>query len=57
MDHKTYMLLQIEEIKKHVWIESEKNKRDMAGEAEVDWITKYAKEFRRFIEREYGPIE
>lgn len=57
MEHKTYMLLQIEEIKKHVWIESEKNKRDMAGEAEVDWITKYAKEFRKYIEREYGPIE
>ena len=57
MDHKTYMRIQIEEIKKHCWIESEKHKKDMTGEVEIDWINKYAEKFRRYIEREYGPIK
>lgn len=56
MDFKEYLRLQIIEIEKHKWIESEKCRRDLTGIAEFDWISKYAQAFREEVERTYGPI-
>ncbi len=49
--HKNY--LQSEEIKAHVWIESEKAGRDMKKEATHEWILKYHEEFNKFYYRTY----
>lgn len=38
--------LQMEEIDKHKWIESEKAGRDLYPEAALEWITRFAKRFR-----------
>jgi hypothetical protein len=57
MKFKDFMKLQIKEIEKHRWIESEKAHRDLSGIAEKDWIEKYAKIFRKEIEEKYGPLE
>lgn len=54
---KEFCALQIEEIEKHRWIESEKARKDLTGIAEKDWIKKYAKKFREEIEAKYGPLE
>jgi hypothetical protein len=56
MDFKEYVRLQVHEIEKHKWIESEKARRDLTGIAEFDWISKYAQVFREEVEREFGPI-
>jgi hypothetical protein len=56
MDFKTFIALEIEEIQKHKWIESERAGRDLTGIAEEDWIEKYEKNFIRYIETMYGPI-
>lgn len=55
-DFASFIALEIEEIKKHKWIESEKCKKDLTGIAEDDWISKYAAKFRNCIEKKYGPI-
>jgi len=52
-----FMLDQVEEMKKHKWIESEKAARDMGEEALFDWINKWAKEFREQWEAEHGPVD
>jgi len=42
-----YNLAQIEEIKKHKWIESEKAGHDIGEfQAAVDWVSRYAGEFK-----------
>lgn len=39
----------LEEIRKHKWIESEKNGRDIGfATAALDWIHKYGKEWRKY---------
>ena len=45
---------EIKEIEKHKWIKSEQAQRDLGQEAILEWITKYAKEFRENWEREHG---
>ena len=45
---KQFMLDQINEIEKHKWIMSEKAGMDLGTEACMDWICKYAKQFRSF---------
>ena len=45
MSLKHYNHRQIEEIKKHVWIESEKAGRDVATQATLDWIKKHSFNF------------
>jgi len=55
-DFESFIALEIEEIKKHRWIESEKCKKDLTGIAEDDWIIKHAAKFRACIEGKYGPI-
>ena len=34
----------------HRWIESEKARRDLSEAAYIDWISKYAKGFREWVE-------
>ncbi|MGQ9485924.1 MAG: hypothetical protein ACUVSA_13390 [Desulfosoma sp.] len=41
-----YIRLQLQEILKHKWIESEKAGRDLGQEAVLDWIERYAEAFR-----------
>jgi hypothetical protein len=38
--------LQIEEIQRHKWIESEKAGRDLGQDAAFDWICRHARAFR-----------
>ncbi|EPR44210.1 hypothetical protein [Desulfococcus multivorans] len=42
--------LQVDEILKHKWIESEKAMRDLGNEAVFDWVRKYAADFRTYWE-------
>ena len=42
--------MQVLEIKKHRWIESEKAKRDLGKDAELDWIRRFAADFRRWVD-------
>jgi len=44
--------LQIDEILKHKWIESEKAMRDLGNEAVFDWVQRYAAGFRAYWENE-----
>ena len=44
-----------EEILRHKWIESEKAQRDLGSEAALDWIRRYAAQWRRWYERESKP--
>lgn len=57
MDSQKFREMQIEEIKKYRWILSEYCNRDMHGFAEREWVEKYAKSYREFIESTYGTIE
>jgi hypothetical protein len=43
---KEYNQLQIEEMEKHKWIESEKAGHDLGDAAHMDWVIKYAAKFR-----------
>jgi hypothetical protein len=43
--------LQIQEILKHKWIESEKAGKDLGNQAIFDWIRKYAADFRQYWEQ------
>lgn len=52
-----FMLDQVEEMKKHKWIVSEQAHRDMGEAAFVEWIAKFAKDFRESWEREHGPVD
>jgi hypothetical protein len=52
MDLKEHNLKQIEEMQKHKWIESEKAGYDLGEAACVDWVNKYAAQWR-----EEHPIE
>ena len=56
MDNREFIRLQIEEIKKHRWIMSEKAGTDLSWLAEQDWVEKHAKLYREHIEKTYGPI-
>ena len=42
MDLRERNLLQIEEIEKHKWIESEKAGHDLGEAARLDWVLKFA---------------
>jgi hypothetical protein len=49
-DFKLYMSFQCEEIRKHRYLESEKAGRDLGAEAERDWIMKFSKRVRAWVE-------
>jgi hypothetical protein len=46
-----YMILQREEMQRHKWIESEKNRGDLGPQALADWVCKYSKQFARYWRR------
>lgn len=48
---------QREEILRHKWIESEKAHRDLGAEAALDWIKRYAADWRRWYEKENSASE
>lgn len=45
--------MQREEIARHKWIESEKAKRDLGREAALDWVLKYAAQWRAWYNSNY----
>lgn len=49
-----FIRLQLEEINRHKWIESQKAGRDLGEDAVYDWVRKYAKDFRRHVVEELG---
>ena len=53
---KEFLQDEIELIKIHKWIESEKAKRDLGVTAELDWICKYAASYRAEWEMLHGKI-
>ena len=46
-DPKQFMKDQLHEIDKHKWIESEKAGRCLGDSVIIEWIKKYAQEFRK----------
>ena len=44
---------QREEILRHKWIESEKAHRDLGAEATLDWIRRYAAQWREWYEDQH----
>lgn len=52
-----FIELEIEEINKYKWIESEKAGYDLGISAEIEWVDLYAKQFREWYIKTYGEIE
>lgn len=49
---------EIEEIKKHKWIESEKAQKDLGDDACFDWIDHFVDDFKKdWIKNHFGIIE
>ena len=46
------LTLQRSEIERHKWIESEKARRDLGRDAVLDWISRYAANWRDWFESE-----
>lgn len=46
---------QLREMRKYRWIESEKAKTDLGTEAELDWIRKYAVQWRKQRQQKQKP--
>ncbi len=44
-----FITLQIQEIDRHKWIESQKAGRDLGEDAVFDWVYRYADNFRHHI--------
>jgi len=44
-----FIVLQIQEIDRHKWIESQKAGYDLGDRAVFDWVEKHAEEFRRYV--------
>lgn len=57
--HERMLALQREEILRYKWIESEKANRDLGKGAAMEWIRKYAAQWRAWYEREYddAPVD
>jgi len=49
-----YVHLQMEEINRHKWIESQKVGYDLGDNAVYDWVDRYAAQFRRHIQETMG---
>jgi len=50
--YKRYLQDQMREALKYKWTESEKAGKDLGEAAILDWISKYAKRFRRYWEKQ-----
>ncbi|MBI4558424.1 MAG: hypothetical protein HY706_12655 [Candidatus Hydrogenedentes bacterium] len=46
--------MQREEILRHKWIESERARHDLGKDAILDWISRYAAQWRAWYEAEFG---
>ena len=57
--HERMLALQREEILRYKWIESEKANQDLGKGVAMDWIRKYAAQWRSWYEREYedAPVD
>lgn len=55
--HVEMLGMQCEEIRRHVWIQSEQAGRDVAQQAKLDWIQKHAASWRDWYTREYEMYE
>ncbi len=44
-----FITLQVQEIDRYKWIESQKAGRDLGEDAVFDWVRKYAEDFRRHV--------
>jgi hypothetical protein len=53
MDQKKICQNQVEEMKRHRWIESQKAGRDVGREAFEDWIKKHAEKYRKEYNETY----
>lgn len=53
MNHQ-FMIDEVEEMKKHAWIESEKAGRDVGTSAMREWVSKYAAQFRENWEKTHN---
>jgi hypothetical protein len=51
MSDSDILRIELEEILKHKWIESEKAGYDLGDQAVWDWVKKYAQEFREYWEK------
>lgn len=51
-----FMKAQAHEIDVHKWIESEKAGKDLGNDAVMEWIKKYAKDFRKEWEETHGKV-
>jgi hypothetical protein len=51
-DLRWYNEVQLQEIERHKWIESEKAGRDLGQDAAFDWIQRHAESFRQI----YGSV-
>lgn len=54
---KKFMLDEIEEMNKFKWIRSEEAARDLGQDALMDWVAKFAKEFRKDWEAKNGKLD
>ena len=57
MTHTDYMKAQADEIRKHKWIESEKAGLDLGEQACLEWVRKYARNFRESFSQKDIEIE
>jgi len=48
---RAYMAMQVEEMKKHKWLESEKARRDLNGVALTDWVRRHSEAFAQYWQR------
>ena len=56
MDMKSYCHRQVEEAKKYKWIQSQKAGRDLGDAAIVEWVKKFAAQFRKDYNEEYAAM-
>lgn len=54
MTREEFTRLQLEEMKRHKWIESEKAGHDLGQQAILDWVDRYAAGFRDHVRRLSG---
>lgn len=51
METKELINIQLSEMSKHKWIESEKAGYDLGEQAMLDWVEKYSDSFKKNLER------
>lgn len=54
MTFRQYLDLEMQEMRRHKWIESEKAGHDLGADALIDWIENHSAAFRLHLRRRYG---